>query len=87
MPRTKPRSPARAIGSMTAAAASAVGAAVVVTTSTAAAGGLGVANGAWNEWGGCEFAPNAAEATREQQIIVAERIRADVGLGAWGCAR
>jgi Transglycosylase-like domain len=39
------------------------------------------------DWGGREFAPNAGQATREQQIIVAERIRASVGFGAWGCAK
>jgi Transglycosylase-like domain len=50
-------------------------------------GGLGFANSAWSAFGGNEFAPNAGRATREQQIIVAERIRASVGLGAWGCAK
>jgi hypothetical protein len=50
-------------------------------------GGVGFANAAWDSWGGREFAPNAGQATREQQIIVAERIRASVGLGAWGCAK
>jgi hypothetical protein len=50
-------------------------------------GGVGFSNAAWNSWGGSEFAPNAGQATREQQVIVAERIRASVGLGAWGCAK
>ena len=50
-------------------------------------GGVGFANSAWAGFGGLEFAPNAGMATREQQIVVAERIRAQVGLGAWGCAR
>jgi len=50
-------------------------------------GGVGFSNAAWSRWGGSEFAPNAGQATREQQIIVAERIRASVGLGAWGCAK
>jgi transglycosylase-like protein len=50
-------------------------------------GGLGFANSAWSAFGGQEFAPNAGWATREQQIIVAERIRASAGLGAWGCAK
>ena len=50
-------------------------------------GGVGFSNAAWDSFGGREFAPNAGQATREQQIIVAERIRASVGLGAWGCAR
>jgi Transglycosylase-like domain len=50
-------------------------------------GGVGFSNAAWDEWGGRQFAPNAGQATREQQIVVAERIRASVGLGAWGCAK
>jgi hypothetical protein len=54
---------------------------------SAFSGGLGFANGAWSGFGGLEFAPDAGQATREQQIAVAERIRASVGMGAWGCAR
>ncbi|HMF05190.1 MAG TPA: transglycosylase family protein [Acidimicrobiia bacterium] len=50
-------------------------------------GGVGFSNSAWDSFGGREFAPNAGQATREQQIVVAERIRSSVGLGAWGCAR
>lgn len=50
-------------------------------------GGVGFSNAAWSSWGGAEFAPNAGQATREQQIVVAERIRSSVGLGAWGCAK
>jgi Transglycosylase-like domain len=50
-------------------------------------GGVGFANAAWDQWGGREFAPNAGQATREQQIVVAERIRDSVGLRAWGCAK
>jgi hypothetical protein len=54
---------------------------------SAYSGGLGFANGSWTTFGGLEFAPNAGQATRDQQIIVAERIRSSVGLGAWGCAK
>ena len=50
-------------------------------------GGVGFANSTWSSFGGNEFAPNAGQATREQQIIVAERVRARVGMGAWGCAK
>jgi len=50
-------------------------------------GGLGIYNGTWDQFGGREFASNAGYATREQQIIVAERIRAAVGISGWGCAR
>jgi hypothetical protein len=50
-------------------------------------GGLGIYNGTWDAWGGREFASNAGLASREQQIVVAERIRRDVGISGWGCAR
>ena len=49
-------------------------------------GGLGFYNGTWDSFGGHDFAPNAGLATREEQIIVAERIRSSVGIGGWGCA-
>ena len=40
-----------------------------------------------SHYGGLEFAPNAGLATREEQIIVGERIYDDYGWYAWGCAR
>jgi len=49
-------------------------------------GGLGFYNGTWDAFGGQNFAANAGLATREEQIIVAERIRSSVGIGGWGCA-
>jgi hypothetical protein len=51
-------------------------------------GGLQMLGSTWRSYGGTAFAPRADLATREQQIIVAERIRADVGYGAWPtCSR
>ncbi|MCU1456304.1 MAG: transglycosylase-like protein [Actinomycetia bacterium] len=50
-------------------------------------GGVGFANTTWNAFGGQEFASNAGLASREQQIVVAERVRAAVGFRAWGCAK
>jgi uncharacterized protein YabE (DUF348 family) len=50
-------------------------------------GGLGIYNGTWNAFGGQQFGANAGQATREQQILVAERIRARYGFGAWGCGQ
>lgn len=42
----------------------------------------------WARFGGTEFAPVPWEASREQQIIVAERVLAAGGWGQWpGCAR
>lgn len=48
-------------------------------------GGVGFANTTWNGFGGREFAPNAGQATREQQIVVAERVYDEYGLSGWGC--
>lgn len=48
-------------------------------------GGVGFANSTWNGFGGRQFAPNAGQATREQQIVVAERVYARYGLSGWGC--
>jgi hypothetical protein len=48
-------------------------------------GGVGFANSTWNGFGGREFAPNAGQATREEQIVVAERVYARYGLSGWGC--
>ncbi len=48
-------------------------------------GGVGFYNGTWNAFGGRQFAPNAGMATREQQIVVAERVHDEFGLSGWGC--
>lgn len=61
-------------------------------------GGLGFYNGTWDNWGGREFADLAGHATREQQIIVANRVAtqgydgpsghvAPVGYSGWGCVK
>ena len=51
------------------------------------AGGLGFANGTWASNGGTEFAGSAADASREQQIEIAQRVLAGSGWGAWpGCS-
>lgn len=42
----------------------------------------------WNSYGGLEFAVHPWLASREQQIVVAERILVDVGWRAWpACSR
>ncbi|MCH0567264.1 MULTISPECIES: peptidoglycan DD-metalloendopeptidase family protein [unclassified Streptomyces] len=46
-------------------------------------GGLQFQPGTWAEFGGHEFAENAHQATREQQITVAERVLAAQGPSAW----
>lgn len=50
-------------------------------------GGLQFSDSTWDAMGGTEFAGSADQATREQQIIVAERTLAEQGWDAWpGCA-
>ena len=46
-------------------------------------GGLQFSAQTWNGFGGGQFAPTANQATREQQIVVAERVLASQGWGAW----
>jgi hypothetical protein len=48
-------------------------------------GGLGIFIGTWHAFGGDEFASNPGYATKEQQMVVAERIYARHGLSGWGC--
>jgi resuscitation-promoting factor RpfA len=51
-------------------------------------GGLQFLPSTWKAFGGHEFAPQADRATREQQIIVAERTLAAQGWNAWPqCSR
>ncbi len=46
-------------------------------------GGLQFSPSTWQAYGGAEFAPTANLASREQQIVVAERTLAGQGWGAW----
>ena len=51
-------------------------------------GGIMFHIGTWRSMGGEEFAPDAYLASREQQIIIAERVLATSGWRAWpGCSR
>lgn len=50
-------------------------------------GGLQFSYGTWHAYGGGEFAEYPHEATREEQIIVAERLRADRGYAPWPACR
>ena len=50
-------------------------------------GGVQFAPGTWLNMGGGDYAPFASEATREQQIQIAEKVLAVSGWGAWsGCS-
>jgi hypothetical protein len=54
-----------------------------IATGNGFSGGLQFAPGTWVSHGGREFAEAAYLATREEQIIVAERVLATQGIGAW----
>ncbi len=57
-------------------------------TANGFSGGLQFANSTWTGFGGGEFASMAYQASREEQIIVAERVQASSGWGAWpACSR
>ena len=51
-------------------------------------GGLQFLPATWRAYGGRDFAEYAYQASREQQITVANRVLDDVGWGAWpACSR
>lgn len=58
-----------------------------VNTGNGTYGGLQFMTETWLAYGGGDFAPRADLATKEQQIIVAERLYAKEGLRPWHCAR
>jgi hypothetical protein len=50
-------------------------------------GGLQLSPRTWAAHGGGQFAPRADEASREQQILIGDRVRAEQGWEAWSsCA-
>ncbi|MGW0906765.1 transglycosylase family protein [Streptomyces sp. NPDC002853] len=50
-------------------------------------GGLQLSQQTWEEYGGLDFAPSADQASRSQQISVAEKVLDDQGADAWpSCA-
>ncbi|GAA1993026.1 transglycosylase family protein [Kitasatospora viridis] len=46
-------------------------------------GGLQFTSSTWAAYGGTQYAPEANQATKDQQISVAEKVLADQGPGAW----
>ncbi|WP_210588244.1 transglycosylase family protein [Streptomyces sp. GESEQ-35] len=46
-------------------------------------GGLQLAQEDWEQYGGLDYAASADQASRSQQIAVAEKVLADQGAGAW----
>ena len=58
-----------------------------INTGNGYSGGLQFSGSTWLNYGGGEFAERADQASRDEQITVAERVRADSGFGAWpSCA-
>ncbi|MFE5580251.1 transglycosylase family protein [Kitasatospora sp. NPDC056531] len=49
-------------------------------------GGLQINMQNWQSYGGTAYASRPDLATKQQQILIAEKILADQGAGAWGCA-
>ncbi|MBF6332555.1 resuscitation-promoting factor Rpf1 domain-containing protein [Nocardia transvalensis] len=54
-----------------------------INTGNGYQGGVQFSQSTWASHGGTEYAPSANQATREQQIAVAERVLATQGWGAW----
>lgn len=54
-----------------------------INTGNGFSGGLQFTNSTWHAFGGGQFAPAAHQATKSQQIWVAERTLAGQGWGAW----
>jgi hypothetical protein len=50
-------------------------------------GGLQFSHATWHGYGGGEFAEYPHEATRDEQIVVAERLRAARGYAPWPACR
>ncbi|MGW4529736.1 transglycosylase family protein [Nocardia sp. NPDC004340] len=58
-----------------------------INTGNGFQGGLQFSPGTWTAHGGGEYAATANQASREQQIAVAEKVLATQGWGAWpGCS-
>lgn len=54
-----------------------------INTGNGYQGGLQFSPGTWGSHGGTEYAPTADQASREQQIAIAEHVLASQGWGAW----
>lgn len=59
-----------------------------INTGNGLYGGLQIDRRTWLDYGGQAYAPLPSKATREQQILIAEKVRADRGFKPWSsCAR
>ncbi|MGK4580144.1 transglycosylase family protein [Kitasatospora sp. HPMI-4] len=57
-----------------------------INTGNSYYGGLQITMQNWQYYGGTAYAARPDLATKQQQILIAEKILADQGAGAWGCA-
>ncbi|MFK0194925.1 transglycosylase family protein, partial [Kitasatospora sp. NPDC090308] len=57
-----------------------------INTDNALYGGLQITMQNWRYYGGTAYAARPDLATKQQQILIAEKILADQGAGAWTCA-
>lgn len=94
--KTAPAAPAAPVASSAAAAPTVGGGSVwdslaqcesggnwAINTGNGYQGGLQFSASTWAAYGGTAYAANANQASREQQIAVAEKVRAGQGWGAW----
>ncbi|MEU9048523.1 MULTISPECIES: FG-GAP-like repeat-containing protein [unclassified Kitasatospora] len=49
-------------------------------------GGLQISEDNWQHYGGTQYAAYPHQATKKEQILIAEKILADQGAGAWTCS-
>ncbi|WP_030248179.1 transglycosylase family protein, partial [Streptomyces sp. NRRL S-350] len=49
-------------------------------------GGLQISEHNWQYYGGTQYAAYPHQATKKEQILIAEKILADQGAGAWTCS-
>ncbi|MEU0744796.1 transglycosylase family protein, partial [Streptomyces sp. NPDC006134] len=59
---------------------------IVSNTTPAYYGGLQISLYNWQHYGGTAYAPYPHQATKKEQILIAEKILADQGAGAWSCS-
>ncbi|MGC9411327.1 transglycosylase family protein, partial [Streptomyces sp. DZ1-3] len=59
---------------------------IVSNTTPAYYGGLQISLHNWRYYGGTAYAPYPNQATKKEQILIAEKILADQGAGAWSCS-
>ncbi|MFE5585322.1 transglycosylase family protein, partial [Kitasatospora sp. NPDC056531] len=57
-----------------------------INTNNGYYGGLQISLSNWQHYGGTAYAARPDLATKQQQILIAEKILADQGAGAWTCS-